>query len=1123
MADDAAQIEEEELSPEADAEGVEEAPPSHAHHRHHHRPKRRRFAGTISVIGTLLTVILFVLLIGLLSVWGRSVSLPQWAVDEIETQLNAELSGERIKFDTISIGLRDEAYRPTIDVSGVAVYNFDDTPILVLPKLRSKLDTSELLLGRIKLETIELEGAALELNRDENGQIALAFGASVGGTQVKAGSMGEVLKQIDVWFEEPWMQELEEASAETLTIRMSDERTGEVTVVEQGALKLTNEERVIALNVSFNLDQPNGPPAQLFFSADKAKGSEGARLVGKFTDLRARDLAEQVSALNFLNVLDAPASGALTAEIDGNGQVASLAGTLNLARGELRPTEEAEPVPFNSAKSYLRYEASTGRLLFDQIALDSPQLRLTATGHADLQDFVSGIPQTLLGQIRFSNVQLAPRSMFEAPVTFATGALDLRYRPSELALDIGQLVLSNDGAELVAKGAVDVLPAGWAVSLDASIDKIDHVDLMALWPENAVEKTREWLVQNIQEGQVENAHASLRILPEKPMAAAVSFEFSQAKVRFVKTLPPVKNASGYASISGKTFNLNLNEGHVSADGAGDLHADGSVMQIPDLTVKPVVAVFDLSLKGAASTALTLLDEKPFEFLSKSGLTPDVASGDATIFTRLTVPFIQKLDVKDIGYVVAADVRNVASDTLVKGRALRSDLMEVLAGGGSLSVGGKGTIDGVPIDVLWSRKIGEGTGKNSKVEGTIELSSRMLETFKVGLPKGSVSGTGQANMSINLVQGATPTARLTSDLKGVGLSIPALGWTKARATKGALALDLTMGDTPKVDKVTVNAGGLEASGSVTLKPNGGGLDKAVFNPLKVSGKLNSQVEIIGRGSNRQPRVVIKGGTIDIRKFGVTTGGSSAGGPPLEFALDRLLVTDTISMDQFEGSFRNEKGMDGTFKANLNGKAAITGTVIPTAKGPAVRILSRNGGRVISASGIFNNVNGGDMTLTLQPNGKPGQFDGSLKISNTRVKKAPALADLLSAISVIGLMEQLTGEGILFTNTEARFLLTPGGVTLRSSSSVGPSMGITMDGIYNTGTRRMDMRGVVSPIYAVNGLFGALFAPRKGEGLFGFNYTLKGSADGPKVGVNPLSVLTPGIFREIFRQPAPKLNN
>ena len=86
-----------------------------------------------------------------------------------------------------------------------------------------------------------------------------------------------------------------------------------------------------------------------------------------------------------------------------------------------------------------------------------------------------------------------------------------------------------------------------------------------------------------------------------------------------------------------------------------------------------------------------------------------------------------------------------------------------------------------------------------------------------------------------------------------------------------------------------------------------------------------------------------------------------------------------------------------------------------------------------------------------------------------------------------------------------------------------MGITMDGIYNTGTRRMDMWGVVSPIYAVNGLFGALFAPRKGEGLFGFNYTLKGSADGPKVGVNPLSVLTPGIFREIFRQPAPKLNN
>jgi hypothetical protein len=34
-----------------------------------------------------------------------------------------------------------------------------------------------------------------------------------------------------------------------------------------------------------------------------------------------------------------------------------------------------------------------------------------------------------------------------------------------------------------------------------------------------------------------------------------------------------------------------------------------------------------------------------------------------------------------------------------------------------------------------------------------------------------------------------------------------------------------------------------------------------------------------------------------------------------------------------------------------------------------------------------------------------------------------------------------------------------------------------------------------------------------------YTLSGSADEPKMSVNPLSVLTPGIFRRIFEGSVP----
>jgi hypothetical protein len=80
-----------------------------------------------------------------------------------------------------------------------------------------------------------------------------------------------------------------------------------------------------------------------------------------------------------------------------------------------------------------------------------------------------------------------------------------------------------------------------------------------------------------------------------------------------------------------------------------------------------------------------------------------------------------------------------------------------------------------------------------------------------------------------------------------------------------------------------------------------------------------------------------------------------------------------------------------------------------------------------------------------------------------------------------------------------------------------MGISMDGYYFLTEGRMDMQGVVSPIYLLNQVGGIL--TRQGEGLVGFNYTLKGPASAPKVSVNPLSLLTPGMFREIFRRPPP----
>ena len=269
-------------------------------------------------------------------------------------------------------------------------------------------------------------------------------------------------------------------------------------------------------------------------------------------------------------------------------------------------------------------------------------------------------------------------------------------------------------------------------------------------------------------------------------------------------------------------------------------------------------------------------------------------------------------------------------------------------------------------------------------------------------------------------------------------------------------------------------------------------------------------------------------MDFRKsrFASTTGEDAAAGNKITTHLDRLILSRGIALTDVKGELNTTGGTNGSFEARVNGGARIVGTLASSKGGTAVRFTSTDAGAVMRSTGLFESAAGGRLDMVLAPTGKRGVYDGSVHVTDTRVRNATALSSILSAISVIGLIEQLGGEGIAFSDVNARFRLTPQFVELTESSAVGTSLGLTMAGLYELSKQTLDMQGVVTPIYALNGLleqskiFGGLFGKKKGEGLFGFNYTLKGPVDDPVAKVNPLSILTPGLFREIFRQPVPK---
>jgi hypothetical protein len=323
----------------------------------------------------------------------------------------------------------------------------------------------------------------------------------------------------------------------------------------------------------------------------------------------------------------------------------------------------------------------------------------------------------------------------------------------------------------------------------------------------------------------------------------------------------------------------------------------------------------------------------------------------------------------------------------------------------------------------------------------------------------------------------------------------------------------------IDTLVIEAPGLRANGSVTTA-EGGGLSEARFSRAIIGGWLDAPVVLTGRGEGRPVAITVPGGTIDMRRANLDSGGGGASGPsaPLTLALDKLIISEGIQIQDLRGDLDLSGGLHGKFTGQIVGGTEIAGTVAQQAQGAAFRITSDKAGGVLRGANIFQTAQGGQLELILAPVGEVGTYEGEFTITDTRLVNAPAMAELLSAVSVVGLLDQLSGPGIRFSKVEGRFRLAPSSVTLYRSSAVSASMGVSLDGYYDTAAGTIDMQGVLSPFYLLNSI-GRIFSAREGEGLVGFNFTLKGKFDSPEVNINPLSILTPGAFREIFRRPPP----
>lgn len=1068
-----------------------------------------------------LPLLLLVMVLAGMVVTHRPLPAPDWLITRLEARANTALTGRlSVRMTEGADVIFDEGFVPRVRFKGVVLLRPDGRPLAVLPELRATLFAQPLLRGKIVPRNFRILGASLSMRRLADGSLDLDLGTGGAMPFSRPETLAQGVELFEQVFATPALSRLERIAAEDIAIRLDDRRLGRIWQVSEGKLSVVQDAERISVTLGLSVGAESATPASVALTATSLKGSPETSFGAAVNAMPARDLAVQSPALAWLGVLDAPISGALRSGIDAEGRVGRMDAMLEIGAGAVSPVEGARPLPFDGGKVYLGYDPAAQRVSFTDLAFESRAVRLRANGHALLKDMVAGLPGALVGQVSITDLQLDPEGLFERPARFAQGAIDLRLGLSPFRIDLGQLQLVQDDRRLSASGTVGADAAGWRVALDLGVDRIAQSDLLGLWPPALVPRTRTWLAENVTTGELHNVRAGLRLKPGAEPRLALGYEFRGAEVRVIRSLPPVSDGSGFATILDTTHSLLVERGHVTAPSGGRIDVENTEMIVPDITIKPAPATVKLVTDSTIPAALSLLDEPPFEFLSKAGQSTDIAEGHARAVTRLDLVLKKKIPPNEVLYKVDARLTEVRSEKIVPGRVLESDALSLTANPEGMVLSGKGRLSGVPFDARWTQRFGPEFRGQSKVEGSVEISAAALDAFSIGLPKGAVSGQGRGTIALDLVKDTPTRFTLNSDLKGIGLRIPEIGWSKGTASTGVLELAGTLGAPPNVETLRLDAPGLDASGAISLRP-GGGLDVARFDKVSIGGWFDGAAELRGQGQGKAPSVFVSSGRADLRRADLGSGGGSGGGgSAIEVALDRLTIAEKIALTGFRGSFSTRGGFNGTFAGRVNGEAPVQGTVAPGGGGrSAVRITSTDAGATLASAGIFSRARGGSLDMTLRPVGGPGSYSGTAAIRDIRVRDAPVLASMLSAASGIGLLEQLNGEGLAFSNADAAFRLTPQGVSITRGEAVGASLGVTMTGNYYPGSGKIDMQGVVSPFYLINGIGQVL--TRRGEGVFGFNYTLGGTAAAPQVSINPLSILTPGMFRELFRRAPPEV--
>jgi hypothetical protein len=477
---------------------------------------------------------------------------------------------------------------------------------------------------------------------------------------------------------------------------------------------------------------------------------------------------------------------------------------------------------------------------------------------------------------------------------------------------------------------------------------------------------------------------------------------------------------------------------------------------------------------------------------------------------VSVPIAARLKDSMNALTLQASLKGARLSNTVEGQNITDVTLLATSSKGRIEIKGDGKLRGIPVGLSFSRASARAAGK-PQLTATLDEAARDT----LGLPFGKAL-RGKIKLLISPSEEKEKQARVEIDLTAARIIELVPGWNKPAGRKASARM--TIRDAGKagiaIEDLVLDGGNLSARGALTLRRDGG-FESAKLSSLRLPGGEKGSATISKQGAIWN--VALETNSLDARPWMKRLDEMSSGSKvPVALSLSATALQGHNG--EIIGGAKLETELDGKtlsqakFSGTLNGKPVLA-RLAPKNGQMQLAVSAGDAGALMRFANIYTRMWGGriDSRISL----KNGSQIGAVLVQNFVLADEPALRGIVAQTGIKGSTTRTA-----FSVGRLRFERDDSRLKLREAVMWGDAVGGNITGEVDYGMDTINLAGSFVPAYALNNLFaklplvGAVLGGESYEGLFAVPFTITGRASSPKLTVNALSAVAPGILRKLL---------